>query len=137
MVTLEVWYNQEPENDYAGGEPAIVVRTADELDSLIAQVQDDTKDVPVPSMVECSVSGDPSRGTFYLGIGQHKGFVMFLAPETAHTEGDTSLTNTVLYDFMAHTQEIPARYEVGMAEARSSAWEFMTTGSLPTGRSGG
>ncbi|MEA5366445.1 hypothetical protein VA596_43425 [Amycolatopsis sp., V23-08] len=39
MVTLEVWYDQEPENDYAEGEPAILVSSSGDLDQLIARVQ--------------------------------------------------------------------------------------------------
>ena len=82
-------------------------------------------------MVECSVSGDPGRGTFYFGIGHEKGFVMFLAPEAVHTEDDSSLTGNVVYDYMANAQEIPARYEVPMERARAVTLAFLTREELP------
>lgn len=137
MVTLEVWYNQEPDNDYAEGDPAILVTTADELDALIAQVQADTRGVAVPSMVECSVAGDPKRGVFDMGIGQEKGFVSFMTPEAAQTRGEGDAHEYVVYDYMAHVREIPAGYEVPMAEVRRVAHEFLKTGKIPGGLAAG
>jgi hypothetical protein len=131
VVTLEVWYNQEPDNDYAEGDPPILVSTAAELDALIAQVQADTKGLPVPSMVECSVQGDPRRGVFDMGIGQETGFVMFMTPRSAHTVGDASLTGNVVYDYMGNVSEIPAIYEVPMVEARRAAVAFLEREELP------
>ncbi|MEV6831884.1 Imm1 family immunity protein [Amycolatopsis sp. NPDC051102] len=132
MVTLEVWYNQEPDNDYAEGDPPILVSTAAELDALIAQVQADTKGLPVPSMVECSVQGDPRRGVFDMGIGQDKGFVVFMTPRSTHTVGDASRTGNVIYDYMGNASEIPASYEVPMAEARGAAVAFLEREELPS-----
>ncbi|MEC3980409.1 Imm1 family immunity protein [Amycolatopsis sp. H20-H5] len=134
MVTLEVWYNQEPENDFSEGDPAILIHTPDELDALIAQMQADGKGTPVPPMAECSVSGDPMRGVFFLGIGQEKGFVLFMTPEAAQTEGDETLTGHVTYDYMAHVREIPASYEVPIAEARKVVREFLEAETLPSGQ---
>ncbi|UOZ08260.1 Imm1 family immunity protein [Amycolatopsis sp. WQ 127309] len=133
MVTLEVWYNQEPDNDYADGDPAILVSSAAELDALIAQVQADTKDVPVPSMVECSVAGDPKQGVFDMGIGQDRGFVVFMTPEAVQTQGDGDPAEYVTYDYMAHVREIPAGCEVAMDEVRRVARHFLETGSVPAG----
>ncbi|WP_158605588.1 Imm1 family immunity protein [Amycolatopsis panacis] len=133
MVTLEVWYNQEPDNDYSEGDPAIVIETPEELDALIARVQADTKDVAVPSMVECSVVGDPQRGVFDMGIGQATGFVMFMTSEPAQTHSDGNSGEYVVYDYMAHVREIPASYEVPMDEVRRVAREFLATGTVPTG----
>lgn len=133
MVTLEVWYNQEPDNDYSEGDPAIIIETPEELDALIARVQADTKGVAVPSMVECSVAGDPKRGVFDMGIGQEKGFVMFMTPEPVQTQGDGEPGEYVIYDYMAHVREIPANYEVPMDEVCRVAHEFLTTGRVPAG----
>lgn len=131
MVTLEVWYDQEPENDYSEGDPAILVSTADELDVLIQRMQADGKDQPVPPMAECSVSGDSSRGVFYLGVGQEKGFVVFVTPQEAQTVGDPSLTGEVTYDYMAHVREIPAQYEVPLEQVRAVALAFLEREELP------
>lgn len=130
-MTLEVWYNQEPDNDYAEGDPPILVSTAAELDALIAQVQADTKGLPVPSMIECSVQGDPRRGVFDMGIGQETGFVMFMTPRAAHTVGDANLTGNVVYDYMGNASEIPASYEVPLAETRRVAVAFLEREELP------
>jgi Immunity protein Imm1 len=131
VVTLEVWYNQEPENDYSEGGPAILVSTADEMDALIDRVQADTKGAAVPSMLECSVSGDPRSGTFYVGVGQEKGFLMFVLPEAAQTMGDPTLTGLVVYDYMGHVRKIPASYEVGMDVVREGVREVVSTGRQP------
>lgn len=131
MVTLEVWYDQEPDNDYSEGDPAIIIETPEELDVLIARVQADTKDARVPSMVECAVAGDPKRGVFDMGIGQEKGFVMFMTPEPVQTQGDGDPGQYVVYDYMAHVREIPASYEVPMDEVRLVAREFLITGKVP------
>ncbi|RSM40179.1 hypothetical protein DMA12_27550 [Amycolatopsis balhimycina DSM 5908] len=133
VVTLEVWYDQEPENDYSEGDPAILVSTADELDALIQRMQADSKDQPVPPMAECSVSGDPSCGVFYLGVGQEKGLVVFVTPVAAQTVGDPSLTGEVIYDYMAHVREIPAQYEVPMEQVRAAALAFLEREELPSG----
>ncbi|MET7993480.1 Imm1 family immunity protein [Amycolatopsis sp. NPDC005232] len=131
MVTLEIWYDQEPENDYAEGDPAILVNTADELDTLIQRMQADGKDKAVPPMAECSVSGDAGRGVFFLGVGQEKGFVVFMTPRAAQTVGNPSLAGTVVYDYMAHVREIPAQYEVPMDQARAAALAFLEREELP------
>ncbi|MGW4591896.1 Imm1 family immunity protein [Amycolatopsis thermoflava] len=131
MVTLEVWYNQRPDNDFSEGDPAILIRTPDELDALITQMQQDGKGKPVPPMAECSVSGDPMRGAFYLGVGQDKGFVLFMTPEPAQTTGDTTLTGEVTYDYMAHLREIPASYEVPIEQVRQAARAFLEYEVLP------
>ncbi len=131
-MTLEVWYNQEPDNDYAEGDPPILVSTTAELDALIAQVQADTKGLPVPSMIECSVQGEPRRGVFDMGIGQETGFVMFMTPRAVHTVGDASRTGNVIYDYMGNASEIPASCEVSMTEARRVAAAFLEREELPS-----
>ena len=131
MVTLEVWYDQEPENDYSEGDPAILVSTADELDALIQRMQVDGKEQPVPPMAECSVSGDPSRGVFHLGVGQEKGFIVFVTPQETQTLGDSNLTGEVTYDYMAHAREVPAQYEVPMEQVRAVAVAFLEWEELP------
>ncbi|MFD9891320.1 Imm1 family immunity protein [Amycolatopsis sp. NPDC059027] len=133
VVTLEVWYNQEPDNDYSEGEPAILVTTPEELDALIARVQTDTKDVAVPSMVECSVAGDPKQGVFDMGVGVEKSFVIFMAPDAVRTQGGSTPGEYVAYDYMAHVREIPADCEVPMDEVRRVAGEFLSTGKVPAG----
>jgi hypothetical protein len=131
VVTLEFWYDQEPENDYSEGDPVILVSTADELDALIQRMQADGKDQPIPPMAECSVSGDPSRGVFYLGVGPEKGFVAFVSPQAAQILADPSLTGEVTYDYMAHVREIPAQYEVPMDQVRAATLAFLEREELP------
>jgi hypothetical protein len=94
-------------------------------------MQADGQGKPVPPMAECSVSGDPSRGVFYLGVGQEKGFVVFVTPQEAQTVGDTALTGEAIYDYMAHVREIPARYEVPMEQVRTVALAFLEREELP------
>ncbi|MDQ0382896.1 Imm1 family immunity protein [Amycolatopsis thermophila] len=45
-------------------------------------------------------------------------------PEPAQTTGDTTLTGQVRYDYMAHPREIPASYEVPIAQVRQAARAF-------------
>ncbi|MEV6902489.1 Imm1 family immunity protein [Amycolatopsis sp. NPDC051372] len=82
-------------------------------------------------MAECSVSGGTGRGVFFLGVGQEKGFVVFMTPRAAQTVGNPSLAGKVLYDYMAHVREIPAQYEVPMDQARAAALAFLEREELP------
>lgn len=131
MVTLEVWYDQEPDNDFSEGDPTILVSTPEDMDALLDRVQRETKDATVPPMLECSVSGDPMRGACNIGVGHDKGFLMFMTPEPAQTEGDPTLAGEVAYDYMGHLREIPARFEVPMDVVRAGAREFVRTGTFP------
>jgi hypothetical protein len=89
------------------------------------------KGQPVPPLAECSVSGEPTRGVFYLGVGQERGCVLFVTPEETQTEGDSTLTGHVIYDYMAHVREVPAKYEVPVADVRRVAREFLEAEKLP------
>ncbi|WET78191.1 Imm1 family immunity protein [Amycolatopsis sp. QT-25] len=131
MVTLEVWYNQEPDNDYAEGDPAIIINTPEELDALITQVQSDTKGLLVPSMINCAIAGDPKQGVFDMGIGQEKGFLMFMTPRAAQTQGDGPVDEYVVYDYMGHVREIPASCEIPMEKLRPLARKYLLGGNLP------
>ncbi len=68
---------------------------------------------PVPSVAEITIFEDPyGFPMLYVGIGTDHGFVQEMADPPRSTVGDPEAVGTVPFDYVAHTQEIPARQVV-------------------------
>lgn len=75
VVTLEIWHDQEPENDFGPGDPAILVQTTDELDTFVNRVLEETKDHLAPPMIQVAPAGVKRSQVLEVGLGQDKGFL--------------------------------------------------------------
>ncbi|WP_434438779.1 Imm1 family immunity protein [Lentzea sp. E54] len=114
MATLEIWYDQKPDNDYGPGDPAITVTTQDELSAFIDRVRAQSAVQPCPSLVEISIAEDfYGFPTINAGIGPDRGYVRVSgADELRATQGDPEATGELVYDFQGHETLVPASYEV-------------------------
>jgi hypothetical protein len=102
VATLSAIFDHE-----TGGAP-LTVATHDELADLVDRLTRLT-DGPVPSIAEISITEDPyGLPMLYVGLGPDTGFVQEMADPPRATVGDPDATGDVLFDYIAHTQEIPA-----------------------------
>ena len=132
MVELDVWYDQEPENDFGPGDPAIVVRTARELDALVDRVLEETKGHRVAAMVQVSIHGQQGYPALEVGLGQRKGFIVYHAADGGSTHGDGDEADKVQYVYVGSMSEIPADVEVPIHTVRHGLHEFLETGERPS-----
>jgi hypothetical protein len=132
VVTLEIWYDQTPDDDDHEGDPAIMVHTVQELDALVERVIAAGRGGTVAAMVEISVAGDSGSPTLEVGLGTTKGFIHYLARDAdPWTAGGSTLTGDVLYDYMGSVQEVPAHVEVPIGVVREGLREFLASGRKP------
>lgn len=131
MVELEVWYDQQSENQYGSGEPAVIVRTADELDALVDRVLEETKDHRCPPVIEVSIRGQ-QLPVLEVGLGQTKGFITYHAEDGGSTKGDGNSEEYVEYVYGGNLSEIAADAEVGIQEVRRGLHTFLESGTRPS-----
>lgn len=132
MATLEIWYDQKPDNDYGPGDPAITVTTQVELTAFIDRVSTGSANQPCPSLVEVSIAEDPyGFPTVNAGVGADRGYVRISgADELRVTRGDPSVEGTVVYDFQGHETVVPASYEVPLSTVRAVLAAYLDHGGL-------
>ncbi len=132
MATLEIWYDQQPENDFGPGDPAIIVTTQDELSTLIDRVSAKSTTQQCPSLVEVSIAEDPyGFPTVNAGIGGDRGYVQLSGrDELRATQGDSTATGTVVYDLQGHETLVPASYEVPLSTVRAVLAAYLHHGGL-------
>lgn len=131
MVELAVWYDQEPANDLSEGDPAILVRTATELDALLDRVLTETKEHRVGAMIQVGIHGNTGYPVLEVGLGQDKGFISYHAEDGGSTKGTGSPDSLVEYTYMGNLTEVPADVEVPLDDVRRGLHEFMRTGGRP------
>ncbi|MGW6932881.1 Imm1 family immunity protein [Lentzea sp. NPDC054927] len=132
MATLEIWYDQMPDNDYGPGDPAIIVATHEELSAFIDRVSAQSAAQPCPSLVEVSIAEDPyGFPTVNAGIGADRGYVRVSgADELRATQGDSNAADNVVYDFQGHETLVPASYEVPLSTVRAVLAAYLDHGGL-------
>lgn len=132
MVELEVWYDQEPANDLSEGDPAIVVRTSDELDALIDRVLEETKDNRVGAMIQVGIRGNTGYPVLEVGLGREKGFIQYHADDGGSTKGSGSADKLAEYVYMGNLSEVSADVEVALDQVRRGLHEFLVIGERPS-----
>lgn len=132
MATLEIWYDQKPDNDYGPGDPAIIVTNQDELSAFIDRVSTRSAAQPCPSLVEVSIAEDPyGFPTVNAGIGADRGYVRISgADELRVTRGDSGEAGTIVYDFQGHETLVPAGHEVPLSTVRAVLAAYLDHGGL-------
>lgn len=132
MATLEIWYDQKPDNDYGPGDAAILVTTHEELTAFIDRVSERSAAQPCPSLVEVSIAEDPyGFPTVYAGIGSDRGYVRISgADDLRATQGDLSATGDLVYDFQGHETLVPANFEVPLDTVRFVLAAYFDHGGL-------
>lgn len=121
MAALEVYYDQEPENDFGSGDPAIIVKTDAELTELVDRVSARSAHQPCPSIITAYVADDPyGFPSLRAGIGAELGYVQVNSRTgTRVTLGNAAATGERVYDFQGHGEEVPLRQEVPLATVRA------------------
>lgn len=132
MVTLDIWYDQDPDNDYGDGDPAIVVRTVGELDALVDRVLAETNGNRCAAMIHVGISGNEGYPILEVGLGPERGFITYHAEDGGATRGDGNPDDVVEYVYMGSVSEIPADVEVPIEQVRHGLREFLATGSRPS-----
>ena len=130
MVELEIWYDQVAENDYSGGEAAILVSTAGELNALIDRVLAETKDHRCPPMIEVAIRGQ-RLPVLEVGVGPEKGFIVYHAEDSGTTKGTGDPEQYVEYVSGGSLSEVSAGVEVDLDVVRRGLVEFLETGERP------
>ncbi|SHF13031.1 Imm1 family immunity protein [Streptoalloteichus hindustanus] len=125
MVALEAWYDAD--------EGAVLIRTSDDLDSLLDRMVRDA-DAPVPPMAELFYRGSDGWAIAQAGIRATagRGFFAYADPDGSVMTCDSGAAGSVEYDYMGNVREVPASAEAPIAEGRRAAHEFLRTGSRPT-----
>ncbi|QWF80977.1 Imm1 family immunity protein [Amycolatopsis sp. CA-230715] len=132
MVELEIWYDQEPENDLGPGDPPIVVDTAAELDQLLDRVLEETKGNRFGQMIQVGIKGISGYPVLEVGLGKTLGFITYHDEHGGSTKGDASVDELVEYVYMGTVSEVSADVEVPMTTVRRGLHEFLATGSRPS-----
>ncbi|MDQ3406525.1 MAG: Imm1 family immunity protein [Actinomycetota bacterium] len=133
MVNLEIWYDQESENDLGPGDPAILVQTVAELDSFVDRVLGETKDHLVPPMIQVALAGVRRSPVLEVGLGQQKGFIGYSSrDEKGWSQGDSALSGTVSYVYAGNSSQVPATAEIPIESVRQGLVEFLETGRGPS-----
>lgn len=132
MAALEIWYDQQPDNDFGAGDPAIIVRTQDELTMLIDRVRAASAQQLCPSIITAYVADDPYRfPSVRAGIGAEVGYVQINSRAGRRaTLGDTDAVQERVYDFQGHGEEIPVRHEVPLDVVREVLAAYLDHGGL-------
>lgn len=132
MAALEIWYDQEPENDFSAGDPAIIVRTLAELAELVDKVSAASAHQPCPSIITAYVADDPyGFPSVRAGIGAERGYVQVSGRDGRRaTLGEASETGERVYDFQGHGEEVPVRQEVPLATVREVLAAYFEHGGL-------
>jgi hypothetical protein len=134
VAALEVWYDQDPENDLGPGDPAIVVRTHAELTELVDKISDASAHQVCPSIVTMYVADDPyGQPSVRAGIGAELGYVQVSGRSGRRvTIGDADASGERTYDFQGHGEQVPRRFEVSLAIVREVLAAYLThDGSIP------
>lgn len=115
MVTLRAVF------DYETGRSPLVVSTHDELSELVTRVIALSEGETVASIVELGVNDENPYAfpALQAGIGAESGFVYELWNPSRATVGEPDAVGTVLFDYAAHPQEIPACHIVPLATVRA------------------
>ncbi|MGW4483703.1 Imm1 family immunity protein [Amycolatopsis sp. NPDC004368] len=132
MVELEIWYDQEPENDFAEGDPAIVVTTPAALDQLLDRVLDETRDNRLGQMIQLGIKGRTGYPVLEVGLGETLGFIVYHDTRGGSTRGDGDPEEFVEYVYQGNVSEVPADVEVPVATVRRGLHQFLTTGKQPS-----
>ncbi|MEV6901345.1 Imm1 family immunity protein [Amycolatopsis sp. NPDC051372] len=132
MVELEIWYDQQPENDFAEGDPAIVVSTAAALDQLLDRVLNETRDNRLGQMIQVGIKGRTGYPVLEVGLGEAVGFIIYHDEPGGSTSGSGSPDEFVEYVYQGNLSEVPADAEVPIATVRRGLHEFLTNGKQPS-----
>jgi hypothetical protein len=124
-MALEIWYDQESDDDVGLGDSPVIVHTAAELDTFLDRLLRDTAEHAVPPMIQAAITGHPERGVMEVGIGQSRGFVNYLAADGGITLGEPSRTGAATYDYMGSATEVDASAEIPVALVRQGLREYL------------
>ncbi|HEY3610879.1 MAG TPA: Imm1 family immunity protein [Pseudonocardiaceae bacterium] len=124
-MALEIWYDQEPDNDLGPGDSPVIVRTAAELDIFLDRLLRDTAEHLVPPVIQAAIAGHPECGVMEVGIGQSQGFVNYLAADGGITQGDPSRIGAATYDYMGSATEVDASVEIPVGLVRQGLREYL------------
>lgn len=130
-MALEIWYDQQPANDFGAGDPAIVVETAEELDAFVDRVLAAAVGAEVPPMIEVSVKDDFKAPVLEVGLGVEKGFIHCLSKDGGWSQGDATMTGAATYDYMGQVREVSASSEVPVVRVRECLHRFLDTAADP------
>lgn len=127
MATLKAIYDRET------GDSPVVIRTHEELSSLVDKVSAYSSDHPCASIVEISVADDPyGFPNLYAGIGPTSGFVQEYWDPPRATIGNRDASGVVVFDLQGNGTEIPAFQEVPLATVRAVLAAYLEHGgSIP------
>jgi hypothetical protein len=111
------------------------IRTHDDLDLLVNRLHALAVAGSVPPLAEIVVAQDPyTKPYLYLGIGVDCGWVREPGEPDRWTVGPTDTTGTVLYDYVGHGQDIPARHVVPLPTVRAVLAAYLDhDGVVPDG----
>lgn len=106
--------------DHETGRSPVLVSTHDELSELITRVIELSEGETIPSIVELGVNDDNPYAfpALQAGISAESGFVYELWNPSRATLGEQDARGTVLFDYAAHPQEVPARHVVPLDTVR-------------------
>ncbi|WP_197288614.1 Imm1 family immunity protein [Nocardia sp. NRRL S-836] len=118
--------------DFESGRSPLLVSTHDELSELVARVIALSEGETIPSIVEIGVDAENPYAfpALQAGIGPESGFVYELWNPSRATAGDPEAGGTVLFDYSAHAQEIPARHVVPLSTVRSVLTAYLDHGGF-------
>ncbi len=132
MVELAIWYDQDAGDDFREGDGEIIIRTQEELDSLVDRVLRETVDHRCPAAVQVSINGRKGLPVLEVGLGQTKGFIQYHAEDEGSTKGEGDPDQYVEYVYMGNLSEVQADVEVDIHQVRRGLVEFFETGQRPS-----
>lgn len=120
-MALEAWY--DPDDD------PISIRTTADADALLDRMAADGAGFEVPPLAELSRHDEDGWAVSYIGVNvkSGRGIMTYSDPNGSATTSNGSHTgDTVTYDYMAHTRELPASAEIPLDDVRKAVREFVT-----------
>ena len=121
MATLKAVYDQET------GAVPLLIRSHDELSSLVDKISAYSANNPCASIVEFANADDPyGFPHLYVGIGKNTGFVQEYWNPARSTVGDASATGKIA----PNTQEILASQVVSLNTVRTVLAAYLTHGGI-------
>lgn len=125
MATLKAVYDHE-----TGASP-LLIRTHEELSSLVDALSAYSANHPCASIAEVAIADDPyGFPHLYVGIGKDFGFVQEYWNPARSTMSKGSATGKIEFDFAGNTQDIPASQVVPLATVREVLAAYFEHGGL-------
>ncbi|MEU4804253.1 Imm1 family immunity protein [Actinosynnema sp. NPDC023587] len=128
MATLSATY------DRATGDNPMPIATHDDIDTFLTRLGALAATGPVPPLAEVVVAEDPYGPPYlYVGVGIDVGWVREPGEPDRWTIGSPDDTGTVLYDYVGHGEDIPAKHLVPLDTVRAVLIAYLThSGNVPS-----